>query len=173
MRVKSEFIIKFSGLKAGIHQYNFNIDDKFFDLFEYSEIKSGDVKVGVSMEKTEDYLTMNFEIRGVVKAECDRCLELFDLPIEGKEIIFVRFGDVNTEGAENEIFISENETQFDIKHLIYENIILLLPYRRVHPDDEKGNSLCNKEVLEKLKLMEANKSADSPWEKLNDVKFKN
>lgn len=173
MRVKSEFIIKFSGLKAGIHQYNFNIDDKFFDLFEYSEIKSGDVKVDVSMEKTEDYLTMNFEIRGVVKAECDRCLELFDLPIEGKEIIFVRFGDVNTEGAENEIFISESETQFDIKHLIYENIILLLPYRRVHPDDEKGNSLCNKEVLKKLKLMEANKSADSPWEKLNDVKFKN
>jgi uncharacterized metal-binding protein YceD (DUF177 family) len=173
LRVKSEFIIKFSGLKAGIHQYNFNIDDKFFDLFEYSEIKSGDVKVDVSMEKTEDYLTMNFEIRGVVKAECDRCLELFDLPIEGKEIIFVRFGDVNTEGAENEIFISESETQFDIKHLIYENIILLLPYRRVHPDDEKGNSLCNKEVLKKLKLMEANKSADSPWEKLNDVKFKN
>ena len=173
MRVKSEFIIKFSGLKAGIYQYNYNIDDKFFDLFEYSEIKSGDVKVDVSVEKTEDYLTMNFEIRGVVKAECDRCLELFDLPIQGKETMFIRFGDVNTEGAENEIFISESETQFDIKHLIYENIILLLPYRRVHPDDKKGNSLCNKEVLKKLKLMEANKSADSPWEKLNDVKFKN
>jgi uncharacterized metal-binding protein YceD (DUF177 family) len=173
LRVKSEFIIKFSGLKAGLHQYKYNIDEKFFDLFEYSEIKNGDVKVDVSMEKTDDYLVLGFDIQGTVKAECDRCLELFDLPIQGKETIFIRFGDVNTEGAENEIFISESETQFDVKHLIYENIILLLPYRRVHPDDEKGNSLCNKEVLEKLKIMEAGKSTASTWDKLNEVKFKN
>jgi uncharacterized metal-binding protein YceD (DUF177 family) len=171
--INSEFIIKFSGLKPGVHQYSYNIDDRFFDLFEYSEIKSGNVKVDVVFDKTTDVFILDFSFNGTVKTECDRCLEIFDMPVEGTETLYVRFGDEEAECSENEIIISENDTQIDIKQFIYEFVILLLPIRRVHPDDEKGNSLCNKDVLDKLKLLQNNRTIDSPWEKLNDVKFKN
>lgn len=173
MNINSEFIIKFSGLKSGTHQYNYNIDDRFFDLFEYSEINSGNVNVEVVLDKTTDVFALIFNIKGTVKVECDRCLEFFDLPIEGNETLYIRFGDKTEEELDDEIIISENDTQIDVKQFIYEFIILLLPIRRVHPDDKNGNSLCNKEVLKKLKLLQEEKLVGSPWEKLNDVKFKN
>ncbi len=173
MSINSEFIIKFSGLKSGIHQYSYNIDDKFFELFEYSEIKSADIKVDVVFDKTTDVFFLTFKIKGTVKTECDRCLEIFDQPVEGVETLYIRFGNEDAEESEDEIIISENDTQIDIKQFIYEFIILLLPIRRVHPEDENGNSLCNKEVLDKLRLLQNDKTIDSPWEKLNDVKFKN
>ena len=37
--VKSkDFEIQFSALKLGSHEFNFNIEDSFFTLFDYSEI---------------------------------------------------------------------------------------------------------------------------------------
>ena len=45
MKVLKDFIIPFVGLNEGIHDFTFNVDDKFFESFDYSEIKKGKVEV--------------------------------------------------------------------------------------------------------------------------------
>ena len=48
------------------------------------------------------------------------------------------------------IYINQVITQVSVEKLIYEFIVLSIPIRRVHPDDEEGNSLCDPDMLKKI-----------------------
>jgi uncharacterized metal-binding protein YceD (DUF177 family) len=43
-----------------------------------------------------------------------------------------------------------DEHEIDLVSFFYEYIHLALPIKRIHPDDEKGNSTCNPEMIRKL-----------------------
>ena len=51
MRSMGEYVIPFVGLKTGIHTYEFDVDDTFFEGFEYSIIEKGKVHVKLELEK--------------------------------------------------------------------------------------------------------------------------
>lgn len=51
MRVSNEFLIPFIGLKLGKHQFEYQINKKFFEDFGYDEFESCDIKVNVVLEK--------------------------------------------------------------------------------------------------------------------------
>ncbi len=51
MKALKEYEIPFVGLKEGMHDYRFTIDNRFFDRFEYSEIHEGEVFVDLRMER--------------------------------------------------------------------------------------------------------------------------
>ncbi|MBZ0242329.1 MAG: DUF177 domain-containing protein, partial [Bacteroidales bacterium] len=74
------------------------------------------------------------------------------------------------EESEEVIVIPADQHQYDSSHLLYEYIMLLLPLRKVHPDDENGNNLCNPEVIEKLNWHQATTVIDSRWEVLKKLK---
>jgi uncharacterized protein len=145
-----QFVIPFKGLKEGRHDFIFEIGDKFFDDFPESEIKKGDVQVNVYLVKRVNMLEFEFEISGNVWATCDRCLDEFLLPIEYEANLFVKFGEISEEQTDEIILLSSSETEIDLLQYIYEFIHLSLPYRKVHPNDKKGKSLCNKEMLKKI-----------------------
>jgi len=48
---EKDFDIPFSGLKLGTHQFDFDIADSFFTLFNNSEVKKGALKVSVNLNK--------------------------------------------------------------------------------------------------------------------------
>ena len=50
---KSKFNLQFSGLKLGIHHFNFQIEDSFFEEIEIEEIQNVDAKINVNLEKRE------------------------------------------------------------------------------------------------------------------------
>jgi uncharacterized metal-binding protein YceD (DUF177 family) len=56
---------------------------------------------------------------------------------------------------------------------LYEYIHLLLPIRRVHPEDDQGNSRCDPEIIRKLKELSESHMPDPRWEALNQLKKKN
>ena len=168
-----QFVIPFGGLKPGMHQFSFKIDDLFFDQFEYSEIKKGSVTVEIDLEREEKMLILNFIIAGKVEMHCDRCYEPFLLPVSGKERLIVKFGhDFHEENEEVQI-IPEGETQIDTSSFIYEYIHLLVPFRRVHPADENGNSLCDPEIIKRIEEKEVSSEPDPRWEVLKKLKPKN
>jgi len=168
-----QFVIPFGGLKPGMHQFSFKIDDLFFDQFEYSEIKKGSVTVEIDLEREEKMLILNFIISGKVEMHCDRCYEPFLLPVSGKERLIVKFGhDFHEENEEVQI-IPEGETQIDTSSFIYEYIHLLVPFRRIHPDDENGNSLCDPEITKRIEEREVTSEPDPRWEVLKKLKPKN
>jgi len=166
--VLQEFVIPFLGLKEGVHDYAFDIDAEFFESFEYSEIEQGKVHVDLSLDRQERMLLFNFTFSGSVQLPCDRCLAMMDLPVEGENRLIVKFGPEWEEVSDEILIIPEKESQIDISSFIYEYIILLLPYTRVHPEDE---ALCDTQMLEKLGR-HSTEGTDPRWEALKDLKNK-
>ena len=166
MKELKEFVIPFVGLKEGIHDYAFDIDAEFFESFEYSEVEQGEIHVDVSMEKQERMLIFNFSIRGKVELPCDRCLSALELPVEGKERLIVKFGQEWMEESEEILVIPETDSHIDISSFIYEYIMLLLPYKRVHPE---GEGLCDQTIVDKLE-QHVSSETDPRWEALKNLK---
>ncbi len=116
---KSEYVIRFSGLKEGIHQFNFEIGKTFFEQLDYSEVQNGELKVNVDFEKKTTMLVVNFEIEGKVELMCDKCTDDFYLAIKGEEELIYKFGEGET-NDEKIIMIPEHEIEIDLAHPIYE-----------------------------------------------------
>jgi uncharacterized protein len=164
------YTIPFWGLKPGVHAFDFEIDHLFFDRFEHSEIKSGNLTVHVDMEREERMLVLDFMIHGQVDLPCDRCLEPVSMIINGIEKLVVKLGDHFEEESDLVIMIQETEKVLDISSFIYEFVHLLLPARRIHPENEKGESTCSPEVLNKLRELSEQHVPDPRWDALNKIK---
>ncbi len=176
MKGGKEYIIQFVGLSLGAHDYEFNISDKFFKDFEFSEIKQGDIRVNLTLLKQAAMMALQFEISGTVKVNCDLCTSEFDLPITGSYKLMVKVGGSDsTEEDDDIITIAANEHELDLKQYIYEYITLALPIKRVHPKDKKGKPTCDKEMLKKLNDyltdVDPEKQIDPRWEQLKNIKL--
>ncbi len=171
----NQFIIPFKTLTNGIHQFDYLIDDAFFENYEMSEIKKGNIKVDVTLEKTENILTFFYHLKGTANVMCDRCLDYFDLPIEREFQMFVKFGKERLEQTDEILVIPETDNEINIMQYIYEYINLSLPIQRIHPDDKDGYSQCNAEFLEKLKEFSKTEKqeneVDPRWEILKNIKL--
>jgi uncharacterized protein len=167
-----QYKIAFSGLKPGTYIFDFNIGKSFFDQVEDAEISDGNVVVTVTMAKEERMMDLHFAIGGTVKVTCDRCNELMDIAINGNERLIVKYGEGYHEESEDVQIIPETAHQFDLSSFIYEYIHLLVPIRRVHPEDSKGQSQCDPEILKKLRELSGHHAMDPRWEALNQLKKK-
>lgn len=176
MNVLSKYEISFFGLKEGQHEFEFEIDRKFFECFEKSEIKTGKLKAKVVLNKQPGLLELNIRIVGYVKVVCDRCLEDFDMPLKYKGELYVKFGGSYEEIDENVIILKTNTHHLSLSQFLYEYIHLSIPYKRVHPDDENGKSTCNKEMLSLIQESsfeeEKQEETDPRWKGLIDLQKK-
>lgn len=163
-----EFVIRYGDLEAGIHQYDFSIEDSFFDYFEYSEVKKGKLEMLIILEKLDNMLSFDFLINGNIETECDRCLEKLILPIQTKERLIARFGEHYSEEDDDLIIIPKDETTIDLSQYIFEFISLQLPIQKVHPDDEKGNISCDSEII-KLLERHISQETDKRWDILKNI----
>ena len=167
-----QYQIAFSGLNPGMHQFDFQIGDTFFELVDDAEITGGDVTVNVMMAREERMMDLHLEISGKVRVPCDRCNELIEVDVNGSERLIIKLGDHYYEESEDVQVIPDTAHQFDLSPFLYEYIHLLLPIRRVHPEDKKGNSQCNPDVILKLKELSERHIQDPRWEVLNQLKKK-
>jgi uncharacterized protein len=165
----NHFIIPFSGLKAGNHSFTFEIEDKFFEHFEYSEIKKGRVHVDCLLEKQVRMMVLYFDLDGSVRVPCDRCGEEFDLPVEGSQKLIVKFGADHQEESEDILVITEKEHELDVSQFLYEYVHLLLPIKKVHGTDENGKGLCDQDVIRYIREADEH-PADPRWEVLRKLK---
>jgi len=170
----SQYTIQFSGLSEGMHLFDFSADKRFFAEFEESEIEEGSVRIQIELEKRSTYLRLNFLISGEVELVCDRCLEKYMQQIESQFPMLVKFSDTESDDTDEVIFLQSGEHQVSVAKLIYEFIVLSIPIRHVHPDDEEGNSLCDPEMLKKIDEYRAVGSndtdvADPRWNELRRI----
>ena len=140
----NEYVIRFSGLKDGNHQFNYEIGSPFFEQLVHSEIQNATLTVDVDFEKKPNMLIVNFEIEGKVEIMCDKCTDDFDLTIETDDELIYQFGE-GISDDEKIIILPENEIEIDLTQAIYEVTCIAIPSRRVHPDGE-----CNQEMLKDM-----------------------
>ncbi len=162
MNYLSQYTIPFSGLKEGMHLFDFSADDRFFAEFGESEITKGSVTVQVKLERRSTYLKLTFTHKGEVELICDRCLEAYSQPVKGVNPMLVKFSETETDDGDEIIFIHPGSHQVEVAQLIYEFIVLSVPIRHVHPDGKNGDSLCNPEMLHKLDEFRAPDLHESP-----------
>jgi len=169
MSSHSYYNIAFKGLSQGKHIFEYEIDNKFFSEFEGGVVDEGKVNVRITLEKQSSMLILWFNVEGILKVQCDRCLEMFDLPVKSQEKIFVKFGEKEYVEGDDVIWVSVNDYQLNVAQLIYEFICLAVPIKKVHPDDKAGNSTCDPLMIEKLNnyILKEDELKNPVW---NDLK---
>jgi uncharacterized metal-binding protein YceD (DUF177 family) len=179
MNKTKEYLIPFIGLKIGKHQFEYQINNAFFEIFDYQEFNNSNIKVNVTFEKKSTIMELSFKHKGTVNVPCDMTNEEFDLPIKGKMNLIVRFGEVFNNDNEELLILPHGEFQIDIAQYIYEMIVLSVPLRRIHPGIKDGS--LNTEALAKLKELtveklkkdnkkeEKEENIDPRWDKLKQL----
>lgn len=167
------YSIPFTGLKLGKHQFEYDINDTFFNEFEYSLVKKADLKCRVELEKQETMLILNFNIAGTIDATCDRCLAQYPQQVAIHEQQIAKFSDDEDADEDDEIMIlTKNDHEINIAGLMYEYINVALPFINVC-DNEGNTPYCDKDMLDKLNKLTANNEqneADPRWDALRNIK---
>lgn len=179
MNKTKKYLIPFVGLKLGKHQFEYQISNAFFEIFDYNEFQNSDIKVNVVLEKKSTMLELSLKHKGTVNVPCDLTSEDFDLPVKGKMKLIVRFGEMYNNDNEELLILPHGEFEIDIAQYIYEMIVLSVPLRRVHPGIKDGS--LNTEALTKLKELtikeqkkehkqeEKEENIDPRWDKLKQL----
>lgn len=156
---RREFEIAFVGLKPGLHEYQFEIKDKFFTDYKQPEFTNCNANIKLTLEKNTSFMMLKFEVGGQVDVNCDRCGNVLSIDLWDEFNLIVKLVDqpdqMNAEEEDPDIYyISRNESHLHIGEWIFEFITLSLPMQRMCTDEELGGPQCNKEVLVMLKKME-------------------
>ena len=160
MNKTKEYLIPFVGLKLGKHQFEYQINNAFFEIFDYNEYQNSNIKVNVVLEKKSNMLELSFKHSGTVNVPCDLTSEDFDLSIKGKMKLIVRFGETYNNDNEDLLILPFGEFEIDVSQSIYEMIVLSVPLRRVHPGVKDGS--LNTEALTKLKELTVKEKKKEP-----------
>jgi len=167
-----QFVIQFSGLKNGFHEYQVEVVDLFFEQFNIEDVTGGNFQVDFSLEKRDTMMELNFKFNGTLKTSCDRCLDSMTLPMKGERELLVKFGDVTSTENDELLVLGYEAYQIDVAPYIYEFISLNFPLRKVHEENE-----CNQEVIDRLYPEVENEQEDNEtsnmWDKLKELKNKN
>ncbi len=173
MRKLAEYTIPFVGLKLGKHQFEYEIDNKFFEHFEYEEFNNANLKVDLLFEKKTTMMELTFTVSGTVNVNCDLTNEAYDQPIDGKLFLVVKFGEEYNDEDEDLLIIPHGEFEVNVQQYIYELVVLSVPLKKVHPGVEDGT--LKSEVLDKLEEFslknnkKENEETDPRWDKLKNL----
>ena|SRR5450759_2049282 len=169
--MSGSYTIPLSGLKEGRHTIDFEIGKEFFEQFEESEVKEGSLIANVEIDKTSTHSDIVIRISGSVRICCDRCLEMFFQPVDCENRLLVTFGKSLEDIDPDVLSVPVDEHELDMQQHMYEFIHLALPIKRVHPDDNKGNSTCDPAMLKKLEelIVEEKIENDPRWDELKKL----
>ena len=171
MKSLSPYLIKFSGLKEGIHLFNYELGNKFFKNFDYYDFLDAKLFAELELEKQSTLLNLKFSFNGEIEVQCDVSMESFNLDLETEHSVVVKFKDDIISTDDKVIFMPAGSHSIDVSHLIYESIILAVPQKKVHPGIENGS--LKSEIVEKLEALKPKKNfkekTDPRWDKLKDL----
>ncbi|MDR3226735.1 MAG: DUF177 domain-containing protein [Prevotellaceae bacterium] len=149
MNYVNKYDVIFSGLSIGKHDFVFEIDNKFFEQFDYSEIKQGKLLATVELNRMNTSMTAKVSINGNVVAACDRCLDDVEISIEYEGTLLIKHGEPtdDTDNSDDIMYLNRGDDTINFAQYIYESICISLPIQRVHADE----SDCNEDMIKRLK----------------------
>ncbi len=179
MAGRRDFEIAFVGLKPGVHEFNYVIDDKFFAFFPPQEFSNCHANVKLLLDKKPTFMLLKFEIGGRCDLVCDRCGNPLTVQLWDDFDLLIKMADnpdeLNAQDEDPDIYyISRTESHIDVANWIYEFINLSVPVHRMCDDKDISETRCNVEVLKMLKGMneESEQEQKNPiWKGLD--KFRN
>jgi uncharacterized metal-binding protein YceD (DUF177 family) len=175
MSLRREYEIAFVGLKPGIHEFNYQVDDLFFEDFQEQDFKNCKAHVKLLLEKSSSsFLILRFEIGGSLEVICDRCNNNLPLQLFEEFVITVKMAEepeiMNEQEEDPDVYyISKGESHLNVKNWIYEFINLSIPMQKTCEFENMDGPYCNataRALLNGMKV-EGNEQENPIW---NDLK---
>ena len=170
MNLLKNYDIDISKLNLGQYDFQFPIDDTFFELFDYSLIDHGSLSALISLEKKTSFISLNFQIKGSIELVCDRSLEKFNHELIIDEEIVLKYGEEAKVISEEIEIITSNTQRINVANYLYEFISVSIPMKKLHPrfaDESEKNQIIyssNDETKES--------DTDPRWSELKKLKNK-
>jgi hypothetical protein len=111
MKSLSPYLVKFSGLKEGVHLFDFEIGNKFFKNFDYFDFADANIKTILELEKKQTLLNLKFRFNGAVEVQCDLSMEMFSLELETDYTVVVKFKDDTISSDDKVVFFTNRIKQ--------------------------------------------------------------
>ncbi|QCX02000.1 DUF177 domain-containing protein [Aggregatimonas sangjinii] len=168
-----EYNIPFSGLKQGKHQFEYQIENTFFESFGYEEFNAAAISVDVGLNIASTMLELDFDANGTVNVLCDVTGEPFDQPVASNLQLVVKFGEAYNDEDDEILIIPHGEHKINIAQYVYEMLVLAVPQKRTHPGIADGT--LKSEALDRLdalrpKEIKENKDDNDPrWDALKKL----
>lgn len=169
--------IAFSGLKTGKHDFKFEINQEFFDLFETEqEFFNPEINVNVLLDKHTTFLEFYINVSGTVQLICDISNDEFSENISNDLKVLVKFGEEYDDSNEDIITIPHKDSEFNIANLIYEAVVLSIPMKKLAPsvrDNDEYQKLLDQYSPQITEEDEEEQSIDPRWAALKKLKDNN
>jgi uncharacterized metal-binding protein YceD (DUF177 family) len=174
-RIMNDFKIKLGTITNGKNLFSFKIKAEFFEAFTLSEIKHGEIIATALLDKEDNNLILKIAIEGRLnQLLCDFCADEISVNISGETNIILKITDEDLHSTDEIFYIKKHENSLDLSQLIFELIVLSAPKKKQHPLNNKGESTCNKEMVDLVNKysVRKEKSSDHRWDALKDLKIK-
>ena len=178
MSRRREFEIAFVGLKPGVHEFSYSIDDRFFEAFQQQDFVNCKAQVKLLLDKKNGFMLMKFEVGGTLQVICDRCNS--NLPLELWEDFNITVKMVENPEQMNEqeddpdmYYIAQGDSHLDVANWIYEFINLSIPMQKTCNYELMDGPYCNPvalDVLKKLEPEETEPKENPIWKELKKFK---
>ena len=172
MKLK-EFDIPFSGLKQGRHYFDYQVDNSFFDAFEFHEFNDSRVDVSAVLEKMSTMMELEIKAEGWVNVACDLTSEPFNQAIASDLKLVIKFGEAYNDEDDEILVLPFGEHQFNIAQYVYEMLVLAVPSKRIHPGVADGTldskALRKLEELQPKEIKSEENETDPRWDALKDL----
>ena len=177
MKAIKKYDIHIYKLSNGIHEYEFEIKDEFFEMFDGDLIEKGDLNAMIILNKSDSMIQVDFNIQGSLELECDRSLEKFNFPIQVERNMIYKYGDEDKELSEDVYVIEKNTQTLNVASIIFEFIGLEIPMKKLHPkfqeeededDESEGNMVYSSESEEDIE--QEKEDIDPRWAALKNLK---
>lgn len=173
MKKLKEFFIPFSGLKLGKHEFEYLIDNTFFESFGYEEFKSSSIKLKAELNKMNTMMELEISASGTVNVNCDLTSEPYDQKVQSILQLVIKFGEAYNDEDDEILILPHGEYQVNIAQYVYEMLVLAVPQKRIHPGVIDGT--LKSEALDKLKALqpkeikENKEDTDPRWDGLKKL----
>jgi uncharacterized metal-binding protein YceD (DUF177 family) len=171
----NDFTVKLGSITTGKNSFSFEIKDSFFEAFTFSDIEHADISAIAKLDKDGDTISLNLIIDGQINhLACDICTDELSVKISAEANVVIKKTDENLVSTDEIFYIKKNENKLNLKHLIFELIILNAPKKRQHALDKQGNNTCNKEMVDLVNkyTQVKEKASDHRWDALKKIKLK-
>lgn len=158
MNNRREFEIAFVGLKPGIHEFSYEVNDRFFEEYNEQDFRNANATVRLVLEKNTGFMILRFEIGGQAEVTCDRCNNNLPFQLFDEFTVTVKMTDepelMNEQEEDPDVYyISRGESHLDVKDWIYEFVNLSIPMQKTCEYENMDGPHCNPAAREMLRNM--------------------
>ncbi len=170
-----DYKVNIIGLSQKAHEFDFKVDDAFFEHYGQTILPGGHFDVMVTLNKRETMIEAKFQIHGEANLICDRSLDPFAYPMDIKKDIVFKYGTEAQELSDEIVIITREQESLDLGQFIYELIAVNVPMKKLHPrfmqnglEDAESEMVYTSGAADNEQ--EDEDKTDPRWEKLKKLK---